>query len=129
MAAVSENAIWERLIQPERGILPLEAAQFLLGLAFGDADVERIRDLVERNRQGTLSPEEATELQSFRQVSFPARPALVEGPAGVGTLAFVIAGGRCGRVAADEGLPIAAVAAPRVSALTASARANDAAPP
>jgi len=70
MAAVSENAIWERLIQPDRGVLPLEAAQFFLGLAFGDADAARILDLAERNSQGTLSPDEVAELQSFRQVSF-----------------------------------------------------------
>ena len=70
MAAVSENAIWERLIQPDRGALPVEAAQFFLGLSFCERDAARLRELVERNRQGALSEEEATELQSYRQVSF-----------------------------------------------------------
>ncbi|MFO0901231.1 MAG: hypothetical protein U0836_27715 [Pirellulales bacterium] len=70
MAAVSENAIWERLIQPERGTLPAEAAQFFLGLSFAEADLARLRELMEDNRQGTLSDSEAAELRSYRQVSF-----------------------------------------------------------
>ena len=45
MAIVSENAIWERLIQPHRGALPVEAAQYFLGLAFADADMARLREL------------------------------------------------------------------------------------
>jgi hypothetical protein len=66
--SASEIAIWERVIQPDRGDLPPAAAQFFLNLAFGQEDIDRMHELVVKNQQGDLSPEEAEALRNYRQV-------------------------------------------------------------
>jgi hypothetical protein len=64
----SETAIWSRVIHPDRGDMPPEAARYFLSLAFERADLDRMHDLAVRNQQGNLSPEETDELRNFRQV-------------------------------------------------------------
>ena len=56
-----EPAIWASLIQsPGNGFSP-QAAEYLLSIRFGDNDVARIRQLVERSKVGELTGEERTE--------------------------------------------------------------------
>jgi hypothetical protein len=64
----SEIAIWERVIHPERGDLPPEAATFFLNLAFEPDDLERIHELAVKNQDGSLAPDEAEALRNYRQV-------------------------------------------------------------
>jgi hypothetical protein len=67
-AMTSETAIWERVIHPERGNLPPEAAQYFLSLAFEPADIDRMQELAEKNRQGTLDSQEREALRAYRQM-------------------------------------------------------------
>jgi hypothetical protein len=64
----SEAAILDRLIFPERGELPAEAAWYLLALDFDQADRERMHALAAMAREGVLSPDEASETDSYRHV-------------------------------------------------------------
>jgi len=64
----SEGAIWARVIHPERGDLPSEAARFFLNLAFEQNDLDRTHDLLVNNQAGELSDAEAEELRDYLQV-------------------------------------------------------------
>lgn len=63
----TEAAILARLLQSgdEMG---REAAQYLLAIDFSESDVERMNFLSQGAREGTLSPEEMTELDSYLHV-------------------------------------------------------------
>lgn len=63
-----ESAIWERVIHPERGDLPPEAARYFLSLAFEPADIDQMHRLAEKNRQGTLDKNEQEALRAYRQM-------------------------------------------------------------
>jgi hypothetical protein len=67
-ASTSETAIWERVIHPERDNLPPEAARYFLSLSFELGDLERMRELAEKNRRGTLDPDEREALRAYRQM-------------------------------------------------------------
>ena len=45
-----------------------EAARFFLELSFDQHDLERMEDLVLRNQEGKLTPDEEDELKNYRQV-------------------------------------------------------------
>jgi len=64
----SETAIWERLIHPEKGDLPPEAARFFLNLSFEVEDLNHIHELTVKGQQNELTPEEAETLRNYRQV-------------------------------------------------------------
>jgi len=64
----SEATIWERILDPERGDLPIEVARYFLKLSFGPNELERMHALAERHQQGELAPHEVDELRSYRQV-------------------------------------------------------------
>lgn len=65
---ISETAIWERVIHPERGDLPPEAARFFMQLTFEQSDLERMHDLADKGQAGELTVEEADSLRNFRQI-------------------------------------------------------------
>jgi hypothetical protein len=68
MSTVTENneiTILDRLIEPNRHDLSLEAAQSLLRLSFGPQDRARMAELSVKSQQGALSAEEAQELRSY----------------------------------------------------------------
>ena len=84
----SETAIWERVIRPERGDLPRDAAIFFLNLAFERTDLDRIHELAVKNQEETLAADEAEALRNYRQVGLQidllrskARLAMAQGPA------------------------------------------------
>ena len=63
----TEAAILARLIQ-SREEMNCEIAQYLLAFDFSPSDIERMNFLSEAARNGTLSPEETAELDSYLHV-------------------------------------------------------------
>lgn len=72
ITAVSEAAIVLRLLDPSQGPssedLSPEVARYLLHIDFRETDRQRMRDLVEKHRLGTLTKEEDSELNSYIHV-------------------------------------------------------------
>jgi hypothetical protein len=64
----SPVAIFARLFDPDRIDLSPEAAQALLKVTFDQGDRDRMHQLIVKNRDGNLTPEEEAELDSFLQV-------------------------------------------------------------
>lgn len=63
-----EAAIWARLMQTPPGDLSPEVAEYLLSLAFGECDRERMEQLAERSQSGALTAAEQEELDSYLHV-------------------------------------------------------------
>lgn len=66
-AAHSEAAIWERIIHPS-GSMSREEAKRIVELEFSAEERQRMHELAERNRTGTLAPGEEEELDNFCRV-------------------------------------------------------------
>ena len=66
--ASTEGSILSRILRPERGDLPQEAARWLLGVDFDPADRERIAALYEKARAGALTEIEDAELDDYGNV-------------------------------------------------------------
>ena len=66
---VTRASILEHVIEPERGSLRLDLAQFLLTLDFPAVDRARYSALAEKAQEGALSPEEKIELDDFLNVN------------------------------------------------------------
>lgn len=64
----SEIAIWERVIHPERGDLPADAARFFLNLEFEAEDLQRMHELAVKGQAGELTADEAEVLRNYRQI-------------------------------------------------------------
>lgn len=63
----TEAAILGRLLQA-RQTMSREVAEFLLGIDFEPDDIDRMNLLSERAREGSLTPEETAELDSYLHV-------------------------------------------------------------
>jgi hypothetical protein len=63
-----ETAILTRVIAPEQGGLPTEAARQILNLGFTEADHARMVELSSRGQTGVLTPGERDELEGFINV-------------------------------------------------------------
>lgn len=61
--------ILTRTIQPAEGNLPVEAARSLLSFRLSSADWERVNDLAEKARSGTLTTEERAELDEYERIT------------------------------------------------------------
>jgi hypothetical protein len=57
-----ESSIFERLL-----VSP-DAAQAVLSIHFSALDEKRMRELMEKNNQGTITPEEQAEMEAFRRI-------------------------------------------------------------
>ena len=66
--ASSEADIWDRVIQPERSNLSPDAARYILDLSFDPRDRKRMHQLALKAQAGTLTEQEATELDNYRRV-------------------------------------------------------------
>ena len=66
--ANSSTAIWERAIRPSRRSLDRAAARALLDLKLSARDLHRADTLTGKACAGTLTGEEAAELESYRSV-------------------------------------------------------------
>jgi hypothetical protein len=64
----TEGAIWSRLLRPGSKLLSLEAARSLLRLEFAKEDKDRMHDLAERARDGTLKPADQEEIRNYERV-------------------------------------------------------------
>ena len=64
----NEAALWGRLLEPAQADLSTEAAHYLLSLHFPQSDLERMRELAEKARQGTHANSESSELDIYEQV-------------------------------------------------------------
>ncbi len=67
-ASANEVAILNRLLRPERDNLPVAAARALLEIDFDDGDRRRMRELSQKARDGTLTPAEQVEIDSYEVV-------------------------------------------------------------
>ena len=65
--ARSEAAIWERIIHPH-GAMSREEAKRIVKLEFSADERQRMHELAERNRAGTIAPGEDEELDHFCRV-------------------------------------------------------------
>ncbi len=63
------GAILRRSIQPERGDYPSEEARAVLRMKLDPADLERSEELAAKARAGSLAPEEADEIEAFREAA------------------------------------------------------------
>ncbi|MBI3822242.1 MAG: hypothetical protein HY289_06130 [Planctomycetes bacterium] len=61
-------SILARIIQPERGDLPLAAARAILKFAFDPTDQERMDALMVKARAGTLTDAESSEMDDYERV-------------------------------------------------------------
>lgn len=67
VAPNTEAAIWARLLQAKES-RSREVAEYLLSLDFEESDLARMNRLAERAREGSLTPEETAELDSYLHV-------------------------------------------------------------
>lgn len=64
-----EAAILGRVIRPDQGDLPDEQARALLRMRFEQHDLDRLHDLLVKNRDDELMPAEKEELEGYLRVS------------------------------------------------------------
>lgn len=64
----SEAAILGRVIRPEAGDWPQDAAKAILGLGFDEADRDRMLLLLSKAKEGELADGEVSELEHYRHV-------------------------------------------------------------
>jgi hypothetical protein len=62
------STILARAIANGRGTMSPTVARQILRFGFSQADQERLTDLMDRNNEGRLSPDEKTELLEFTRV-------------------------------------------------------------
>lgn len=65
----SEGAIWTRIVNPRNGDLTPEGAKTLLELDFNPADRKRMEELAEKAREGTLTPRERKDAETYNRVA------------------------------------------------------------
>ena len=63
-----EAEILTRVISPDDPALERRVAEAILQMGFKTADKRRMDELAEKARQGTLSPEECAEADSYERV-------------------------------------------------------------
>jgi len=64
----SDAAILSRVLEPDKPILSLQAARYILALDFTSGDKERMRRLSAKARAGTLTPNEQVEIGNYERV-------------------------------------------------------------
>jgi len=67
---MSDTAILSRIIRPEDDNLPAEAAEAFLQIRFDAHDLDRMHELAEKNQGNRLTPDERSEMENYRRVSF-----------------------------------------------------------
>jgi hypothetical protein len=65
---ISEAEILSQIVAPDQPGLPSEVARTILNLRFGPEALQRIEELAEKNRRGTLTPAEWALLERYRRV-------------------------------------------------------------
>ena len=67
-AANTEAEILSRIIAPGKPDLPVQTAEAILALEFPGEDRERLDQLAEKAREGTLTGEEQLEIDAYERV-------------------------------------------------------------
>jgi len=65
MAIVTEADIFNRVIDASNPTLTPEAAAGILQLGYSESDHRRMAELAEKSNQGTLTPDERREFESY----------------------------------------------------------------
>lgn len=88
LPTLSEADILDEVVAPDRPDLPAEFAQAVLSVRFNETATSRIRDLLQRNNAGTISPSDKENLERYLRVGqfldlmqAKARHSLQRGPA------------------------------------------------
>jgi len=68
MTTVNEAEILSRVIAPEAPTIPPDTARMILTFDFGQTDRERMNQLAEKAREGTLTVEEQAEIDCYERV-------------------------------------------------------------
>lgn len=63
-----ESAVLSRIVDPQRGSWPPEAAQAILSLTMPSNDRQKMDLLASKAANGTLTPDEELEIEGYRQV-------------------------------------------------------------
>jgi hypothetical protein len=66
---ITQPAILERVIEPNRGDLSPDVARYFLRLDFAPEDIARYRELSGKAQEGTLTPEEQAGLDDYLGVN------------------------------------------------------------
>lgn len=66
--STSEAALWGRLFDPTSHELSTDVARYILTLTFPQPDVDRMQELANKARAGTLTLEEQIELDNYERV-------------------------------------------------------------
>lgn len=61
--------ILARVISPEQGGLPVQAARAILDFKLPPRDRDRVNELAAKAREGTLSSDERTELDEYERIA------------------------------------------------------------
>ena len=64
-----EPAIWARLIQMPKEPISPEVARYLLSIEFSEGDHARMQELMDKSNEGTLTPDEDSELDSYVNIA------------------------------------------------------------
>ena len=67
-ATTTESAIWGRLLGAASPPISPEAARAILTIDFPQSDKDRMHELAEKARKGTLTPEEQDEIDSYGRI-------------------------------------------------------------
>lgn len=65
---ITEAEILAEVVDPEAADLPRETAEAILRLAFRDSAKARMRELLDRNNRGVLTPDEQQALEKYLRV-------------------------------------------------------------
>src|SRR4051794_23947750 len=68
--SASEAAIWGRLFEPDRDDLSPVEAGYLLRIGFNETDKKRAHELLVKNQEDALTPEERAELENYRKIGY-----------------------------------------------------------
>lgn len=66
--ATTEAQIWERVIHPAGELRSRDVARSILQLSFTPEECARMHELAVKNQQGSLTPEEESELDHYNRV-------------------------------------------------------------
>jgi hypothetical protein len=64
-----ESAVLTRSVRPEMDDLSRDEARALLRVGLGQEDLDRLRELVSRNQDDALTPEDKADLESYLRLS------------------------------------------------------------
>lgn len=68
MVANNDNTILSRLVAPGDDGLSRRAAEALLSITFKSTDIDRMNELAALARDGKLTPEQQTEIESYNRI-------------------------------------------------------------